>query len=167
MFTGQLVFWLWFTVLFANFAEAVAEGRGKAQADALRETRSRDRRPSSSTRRRFRQIHRDLRRCSSIPATSCWWRRATSSPATAKWSQGVASVDESAITGESAPVIRESRRRPLGRHRRHPVLSDWIKVKITAGPGSSFLDRMISLVEGAKRQKTPNEIALYDPARRA
>ncbi|MBY0276230.1 potassium-transporting ATPase subunit KdpB [Candidatus Binatia bacterium] len=158
--------WLWFTVLFANFAEAMAEGRGKAQADSLRRAR------------------RDIaaKKLDRLPQNGAF------DPAQAKWSSttsaelrkgvvvlveagdfipsdgeivmGVASVDESAITGESAPVIREAggdRSAVTGGTR---VLSDWLVVKITSDPGETFLDRMISMVEGAKRQKTPNEIAL-------
>ncbi len=157
-FTGQLSAWLWFTVLFANFAEAVAEGRGKAQADTLRKTRT------ETVAMRLRKV--DDEHGERVPATQL--RRddivlvvaGEVIPGDGDVIEGIASVDESAITGESAPVIRESggdRSAVTGGTR---VLSDWIKVKITSNPGETFLDRMIALVEGAKRQKTPNEIAL-------
>ena len=158
LFSGQLVFWLWITVLFGNFAEAVAEGRGKAQADALRETRS------HAPAKQLYAIDSDKYTVISAlqlnPGDLVLVEAGDLVPGDGEVVQGVASVDELAITGESAPVIREAggdRSAVTGGTR---VLSDWIKVKITAGPGSSFLDRMISLVEGAKRQKTPNEIAL-------
>ncbi len=155
-FEIQITFWLWITVLFANFAEAMAEGRGKAQADTLRRTKT------ETTARRLRAGGAD----EIVPATAL--RRddvvlvaaGEFIPADGEIIEGVASVDESAITGESAPVIRESggdRSAVTGGTR---VLSDWIKVRVTSDPGHSFLDRMIALVEGAERQKTPNEIAL-------
>ncbi len=158
VFTGQLSAWLWFTVVFANFAEAVAEGRGKAQADTLRKTRT------ETTAMRLRKI--DDEHGERVAATQL--RRSDLVlvvageviPGDGDVVEGIASVDESAITGESAPVIRESggdRSAVTGGTR---VLSDWIKVRITSNPGETFLDRMIALVEGAKRQKTPNEIAL-------
>ena len=157
-FTLQIVLWLWFTVLFANFAEAVAEGRGKAQADSLRRTRT------DATGKRLRDAAgRDFEQ---VPALSLRQgdlvlvEAGDLVPSDGEVIEGIASVDESAITGESAPVIRESggdRSAVTGGTR---VLSDWIKVRITAAQGSTFLDRMISLVEGARRQKTPNEIAL-------
>src|ERR1700761_6054308 len=157
-FTFQIVFWLWLTVLFANFAEAVAEGRGKAQAATLRKART----------------ETPAKRLASLNATSVQTVPAPELkqgdivlveagdliPSDGDVIEGIASVDESAITGESAPVIRESggdRSAVTGGTR---VLSDWIKVRITATQGSTFLDRMIALVEGAERQKTPNEIAL-------
>jgi K+-transporting ATPase ATPase B chain len=157
-FTGQLSAWLWFTVLFANFAEAVAEGRGKAQAATLRKTRT------DTIAMRLRRVEDE--HGERVPATQL--RRGDvvlvvageMIPGDGDVVEGIASVDESAITGESAPVIRESggdRSAVTGGTR---VLSDWIKVKITSNPGETFLDRMIALVEGAKRQKTPNEIAL-------
>ena len=159
--------WLWFTVLFANFAEAMAEGRGKAQAETLRKRARRDITakklvavPEAATSTRRRRATPTRRAPSCARATWCWSRPATSSPATARSIEGIASVDESAITGESAPVIRESggdRSAVTGGTR---VLSDWLVVRITANPGETFLDRMIAMVEGAKRQKTPNEIAL-------
>jgi len=157
-FTGQIAAWLWFTVLFANFAEAVAEGRGKAQADTLRRTKTQT--MAKQLRGKVPGPH-DV-----VPATSL--RRGDvvlveagdTIPGDGDVIDGIASVDESAITGESAPVIRESggdRSAVTGGTR---VLSDWIFVKITSNPGETFLDRMIALVEGARRQKTPNEIAL-------
>ena len=153
----QITLWLWFTVLFANFAEAMAEGRGKAQADTLRKARAETEahRPASE---RFDRSRSPAPSCA--PATWSWSSPESSFPATAKSSKAWRRVDESAITGESAPVIRESggdRSAVTGGTR---VLSDEIKVRITSNPGETFLDRMIRLVEGASRQKTPNEIAL-------
>ncbi len=156
LFTGQVAVWLWFTVLFANFAEAMAEGRGKAQADTLRKART------EAVANRL--IHGD--RVETVPASMLrkgdlvMVRAGELIPADGEIVEGVASVDESAITGESAPVIRESggdRSAVTGGTR---VISDWIKVQVTSDPGHTFLDRMIALVEGAERQKTPNEIAL-------
>jgi K+-transporting ATPase ATPase B chain len=158
-FTLQIALWLWFTVLFANFAEAVAEGRGKAQAEALRGTRLQTR----AKRLKEAGNHLDFL---SIFATEL--RRgdlvlvqaSDLIPADGDVIEGVASVDESAVTGESAPVIREAggdRSAVTGGTR---VLSDWIVIRITANPGETFIDRMIALVEGASRQKTPNEVAL-------
>ncbi len=155
-FTGQVALWLWFTVLFANFAEALAEGRGKAQAAALRglrqETIARRVKDGREERVAASVLHKgDLVVVSAGEIV----------PGDGEVIQGIASVDESAITGESAPVIRESggdRSAVTGGTR---VLSDRIVVRISANPGESFLDRMIGLVEGAKRQKTPNEIALH------
>ena len=150
---------LWFTVLFANFAEAVAEGRGKAQAETLRRTRR------DVVAVRLAAARRDAAR-EEVPAADLHRddvvlvEAGQLIPGDGEVVEGIASVDESAITGESAPVIRESggdRSAVTGGTR---VLSDWIVVRITAEPGASFLDRMIALVEGAKRQKTPNEIAL-------
>ena len=157
-FVGQIAAWLWFTVLFANFAEAVAEGRGKAQADALRRTKT-----QTMAKRLNDPASRDYEL---VPATSLERgdlvivEVGDFIPGDGDVIEGIASVDESAITGESAPVIRESggdRSAVTGGTR---VLSDWIKVHITSNPGETFLDRMIALVEGAQRQKTPNEIAL-------
>jgi len=152
----QITLWLWFTVLFANFAEAMAEGRGKAQADTLRkaraETEARKLREDGSTEL---LPSSKLRSGDIVVVAACEFI-----PGDGEVIEGVASVDESAITGESAPVIRESggdRSAVTGGTR---VLSDEIKVRITSNPGETFLDRMISLVEGASRQKTPNEIAL-------
>jgi K+-transporting ATPase ATPase B chain len=151
--------WLWFTVLFANFAEAMAEGRGKAQADSLRKARKDI---------QAKQIAQPLRDAAQSPVVASQLRKGDlvlveagdHVPGDGEIVDGVASVDESAITGESAPVIRESggdRSAVTGGTR---VLSDWLIVRITANPGETFLDRMIAMVEGAKRQKTPNEIAL-------
>jgi potassium-transporting ATPase ATP-binding subunit len=157
-FVGHISAWLWFTVLFANFAEAMAEGRGKAQADTLRRTKT------ETVAKRLRRA--ELREYESVPGTSLRQgdvvlvEAGDIIPGDGDVIEGIASVDESAITGESAPVIRESggdRSAVTGGTR---VLSDWIKVKITSNPGETFLDRMIALVEGAQRQKTPNEIAL-------
>jgi K+-transporting ATPase ATPase B chain len=151
--------WLWFTVLFANFAEAMAEGRGKAQADSLRSTR-RDVQAKKLDEPRYGATHRPAL-ASSLRKDDCILVEAGELiPSDGEVVEGVASVDESAITGESAPVIRESggdRSSVTGGTR---VLSDWLVIRVTANPGETFLDRMISLVEGAKRQKTPNEIAL-------
>jgi potassium-transporting ATPase ATP-binding subunit len=158
LFTAQITFWLWFTVLFANFAEAVAEGRGKAQADNLRRMRTdtQAKRLTSANGRNFTTVSAlDLKEGDLVLVEA-----GDFIPSDGDVVEGIASVDESAITGESAPVIRESggdRSAVTGGTR---VLSDWVKVRITAAPGSTFLDRMISLVEGAVRQKTPNEIAL-------
>ena len=155
-FEVQITFWLWLTVLFANFAEAMAEGRGKAQADTLRkakaETVAHRERPDGSLER----VPAPMLRRGDVVRVSA----GELIPVDGEIIDGVASVDESAITGESAPVIRESggdRSAVTGGTR---VLSDWIRVKATANPGETFLDRMIALVEGAERQKTPNEIAL-------
>ena len=152
----QITLWLWFTVLFANFAEAMAEGRGKAQAETLRkaraETEARKLLDDGSTRI---VASSKLRSGDVVLVAACEFI-----PSDGEVIEGVASVDESAITGESAPVIRESggdRSAVTGGTR---VLSDEIKVRITSNPGETFLDRMICLVEGASRQKTPNEIAL-------
>jgi K+-transporting ATPase ATPase B chain len=155
-FIAQLAIWLWFTVLFANFAEAVAEGRGKAQAKALRGTRVKTIAHRLAKNGRVEEVNaNDLRKDDVVVA-----RAGEVIPADGDVIEGAATVDESAITGESAPVIRESggdRSAVTGGTR---VLSDEIKIRISINPGEGFLDRMISLVEGAKRQKTPNEIAL-------
>ncbi len=155
LFTGQVAFWLWFTVVFANFAEAMAEGRGKAQAAALRRTKA------ETNAVRLRDGERDIVAANSLRAGDIVRVEAGELiPGDGEIIEGVASVDESAITGESAPVIREAggdRSAVTGGTR---VLSDWIHVRITSNPGETFLDRMIALVEGAVRQKTPNEIAL-------
>jgi potassium-transporting ATPase ATP-binding subunit len=158
LFSGQITLWLWFTVLFANFAEAVAEGRGKAQADTLRRMRTETR--AKRLRDERAQVF-DLVTSTQLKAGDVVLVEAGDFvPSDGEVIEGVASVDESAITGESAPVIRESggdRSAVTGGTR---VISDWVKVRITAAAGSTFLDRMIALVEGAVRQKTPNEIAL-------
>src|SRR5271155_3637258 len=155
-FNLQITLWLWFTVLFANFAEAMAEGRGKAQADTLRkakgETMAYRYRKDGSTE----AVSSSALRVDDIIKVEAGQFIAGDGEVI----EGVASVDESAITGESAPVIREAggdRSAVTGGTR---VLSDWIKIRITSNPGETFLDRMIALVEGAERQRTPNEIAL-------
>ncbi len=155
LFTGQVTLWLWFTVLFANFAEAMAEGRGKAQADALRKTRTQTHARKLVGGKEQNVPAPDLRRDDLFVCES-----GDVIPADGEIVEGIASVDESAITGESAPVIRESGGDRSAVTGGTKVLSDRIVVKVTANPGESFLDRMIALVEGAQRQKTPNEIAL-------
>ncbi len=155
-FNLQITLWLWFTVLFANFAEAMAEGRGKAQADTLRKARSETLANRLLKDGAIEQVSSAKLRTGDIVLVSA----GEFIPSDGTITDGVASVDESAITGESAPVIRESggdRSAVTGGTR---VLSDHIKVEITSNPGETFLDRMIALVEGASRQKTPNEIAL-------
>ena len=157
-FTFQIVLWLWITVLFANFAEAVAEGRGKAQAATLRRARTETmaKRLPAITATQYQEVAAPSLRVGDIVLVEV----GDLIPSDGEVIEGIASVDESAITGESAPVIRESggdRSAVTGGTR---VQSDWIKVRITAAQGSTFLDRMIALVEGAERQKTPNEIAL-------
>ena len=156
-FNLQITLWLWFTVLFANFAEAMAEGRGKAQAETLRRARSETMANRLlGTDGRIEQIASSKLRAGDLCVVSA----GEFIPSDGEIVEGVASVDESAITGESAPVIREAggdRSAVTGGTR---VLSDQIKIKITSNPGETFLDRMIALVEGAERQKTPNEIAL-------
>ncbi len=155
-FVIQVALWLWFTVLFANFAEAMAEGRGKAQAKALRKTRTQTMANLLPSDGSLEKIPAEQLRKGDIVLVSA----GEIIPADGEVIEGIASVDESAITGESAPVIREAggdRSAVTGGTR---VLSDWIKVSVTANPGESFLDHMIALVEGAHRQKTPNEIAL-------
>ena len=155
-FNLQITLWLWFTVLFANFAEAMAEGRGKAQADTLRKARSETMANRLLDSGGFEQVSSSKLRAGDMVLVSA----GEFIPSDGTIIEGVASVDESAITGESAPVIRESgddRSAVTGGTR---VLSDHIKVEITSNPGETFLDRMIALVEGAERQKTPNEIAL-------
>src|SRR6202142_1598999 len=156
LFVAQIAVWLWFTVLFANFAEAVAEGRGKAQAKALRQTRTRTNANKLNARGAIETVDADSLRKGDVVLV----RANEIIPADGEIILGAATVDESAITGESAPVIREAggdRSAVPGGPR---VLSDEIRIRITANPGEGFLDRMISLVEGASRQKTPNEIAL-------
>src|SRR5712691_5191475 len=158
LFSGQITVWLWFTVLCANFAEAVAEGRGKAQADALRRTRTETKAKhlQAANSRNFELVDAVVLK----PGDLALVEPGDLIPSDGEVIEGVASVDESAITGESAPVIRESggdRSAVTGGTR---VTSDWLRVRITAAQGSTFLDRMIALVEGAVRQKTPNEIAL-------
>ena len=155
-FNLQITLWLWFTVLFANFAEAMAEGRGKAQAETLRRAKSETLANRVLPDGRIETVSGAKLRSGDVVVVSA----GETIPGDGDIIEGVASVDESAITGESAPVIRESggdRSAVTGGTR---VLSDHIKVKITSNPGETFLDRMIALVEGAERQKTPNEIAL-------
>ena len=158
-FQLQIVFWLWATVLFANFAEAVAEGRGKAQADALRRPR-RTPSPGGSSETAPRPTRSGFQPRASARATSSSSRRTSMIPGDGTVIEGIASVNESAITGESAPVIREAGGDRSAVTGGTTVLSDRIVVEITSEPGQTFLDRMIRLVEGAERQKTPNEIAL-------
>jgi potassium-transporting ATPase ATP-binding subunit len=156
VFTGLVALFLWFTVLFANFAEAIAEGRGKAQADALRQTRSET---TAHVRRPDGTIEERASTALDV-GDECVVSAGEIIPSDGEIIEGIASVDESAITGESAPVIREAggdRSAVTGGTR---VLSDQIVVRITARAGETFLDRMIALVEGSSRQKTPNEIAL-------
>jgi len=157
-FEFQIILWLWFTVLFANFAEAIAEGRGKAQAETLRRTRSET---------KAKLLDRpDGKSVKLVPSTSLrvgdlvLVEAGDLIPSDGEIVEGVASVNEAAITGESAPVIRESGGDRSAVTGGTQVLSDWIRVRVTANPGQTFLDRMIKLVEGAERQKTPNEIAL-------
>jgi K+-transporting ATPase ATPase B chain len=155
-FNLQITLWLWFTVVFANFAEAMAEGRGKAQADTLRKARSETIANRILDNGQTEQVASSKLKAADLVFVSA----GELIPSDGEIIEGVASVDESAITGESAPVIREAggdRSAVTGGTR---VLSDRIKVKITSNPGETFLDRMIALVEGAERQKTPNEIAL-------
>jgi K+-transporting ATPase ATPase B chain len=158
-FIGAVALWLWFTVLFANYSEAIAEGRGKAQAEALRKTRK------ETVAKKLRQPHRETG-YENTPSTNLrkddlfLVEAGDIIPVDGEIVEGIASVDESAVTGESAPVIREfggDRSAVTGGTR---LLSDWLVVRVTANPGEGFLDRMIGLIEGAKRQKTPNEIAL-------
>src|SRR5262245_50825174 len=155
--------WLWFTVLFANFAEAMAEGRGKAQAASLRKAR-RDleaKRLRHPERHRGRTTEYDVVSAAGLRRGDVVLVEAQDFiPADGEIIEGVASVNEAAITGESAPVIREAGGDRSAVTGGTQVLSDWIVVKVTANPGEAFLDRMIALVEGARRQKTPNEIAL-------
>ena len=156
-FSLQVVLWLWFTVLFANFAEAVAEGRGKAQAESLRKTRSETQaKLLIGDDNRYRMVPSNSLKVGDVVLVE----PGDIIPSDGEVVEGVASVNEAAITGESAPVIRESGGDRSAVTGGTQVLSDWIKVRITAGAGSTFIDKMIALVEGAERQKTPNEIAL-------
>ncbi len=155
-FTIQITLWLWFTVLFANFAEAMAEARGKAQADSLRKTKTDALAKRIAANGKIEQVTSSALRAGDVVHCDA----GDLIPGDGEVIDGIATVDESVITGESAPVIRESggdRSAVTGGTR---VLSDQIKIKITSNPGETFLDRMIALVEGAQRQKTPNEIAL-------
>ena len=157
-FTFQIILWLWFTVLFANFAEAVAEGRGKAQAESLKKTRTESQAKllSGSDNKVYRLVPGTALKVGDIVLVEA----GDNIPSDGEVIEGVASVNEAAITGESAPVIRESGGDRSAVTGGTQVLSDWIRVRITAAQGSTFIDRMIRLVEGAERQKTPNEIAL-------
>lgn len=154
-FNFQITLWLWFTVLFANFAEAIAEGRGKAQADSLRKSRTQTKARKLFNNKEEIVLANDLRKGDVVICDA-----GDVIPADGDVISGIASVDESAITGESAPVIRESGGDRCAVTGGTKVISDTITIKITSEPGFTFLDRMIALVEGAKRQKTPNEIAL-------
>src|SRR5580700_8135914 len=158
LFEFQIILWLWFTVLFANFAEAIAEGRGKAQADTLRRQRSETpaKLLNGTDRKNFKLVPSTGLKVGDIVLVEA----GDMIPSDGEVIEGMASVNEAAITGESAPVIRESGGDRSAVTGGTQVLSDWIRVRITAAPGSTFLDRMIRLVEGAERQKTPNEIAL-------
>jgi K+-transporting ATPase ATPase B chain len=158
LFTLQIIIWLWFTVLFANFAEAVAEGRGKAQADSLRRTRTETQAKllGEGDSRAYRMVPGTSLKVGDIVLVEA----GDTIPSDGEVIEGIASVNEAAITGESAPVIRESGGDRSAVTGGTQVLSDWIRVRITAAAGSTFIDRMIKLVEGAERQKTPNEIAL-------
>jgi K+-transporting ATPase ATPase B chain len=157
-FEFQIVLWLWFTVLFANFSEAIAEGRGKAQADALRRQRTETQAKllSGFDRSNYKKVPGTSLKVGDVVLVEA----GDTIPSDGEVIEGIASVNEAAITGESAPVIRESGGDRSAVTGGTQVLSDWIKVRITAALGSTFLDRMIRLVEGAERQKTPNEIAL-------
>jgi K+-transporting ATPase ATPase B chain len=157
-FSFQVNLWLWFTVLFANFAEAVAEGRGKAQADSLRKARTETQAKllTGTDRTQFKMVPGTSLKVGDVVIVDA----GDIIPSDGEVIEGVASVNEAAITGESAPVIRESGGDRSAVTGGTQVLSDWIRVRITAAAGSTFIDRMIALVEGAERQKTPNEIAL-------
>ncbi|SCB12693.1 K+-transporting ATPase ATPase B chain [Bradyrhizobium yuanmingense] len=156
-FTFQIILWLWFTVLFANLAEAVAEGRGKAQAETLRKTRTESQaKLLSGAGRDYKLVSGTSLKVGDLVLVEA----GDTIPSDGEVIEGVASVNEAAITGESAPVIRESGGDRSAVTGGTQVLSDWIRVRITAAQGSTFIDRMIKLVEGAERQKTPNEIAL-------
>jgi potassium-transporting ATPase ATP-binding subunit len=157
-FTFQIILWLWVTVIFANFAEAVAEGRGKAQAAALRQNR--EKLFAKLITDEPKNVYIPINALELSPGQLVLVEAGDLIPSDGEVVEGVASVNEAAITGESAPVIREAGGDRSAVTGGTQVLSDWIKVRITAAPGSTFLDRMIALVEGAERQKTPNEIAL-------
>ncbi len=166
-FIGTIAIWLWFTVLFANFAEALAEGRGKAQAESLRRMRR------DTTAKRLAASFRpgggrepDPSDYTVLPSSALrkgdlfTVKAGDTIPADGEIAEGIASVNESVITGESAPVIRESGGDRSAVTGGTVILSDWLIIRASANPGEGFLDHMISLIEGAKRQKTPNEIAL-------
>jgi potassium-transporting ATPase ATP-binding subunit len=158
LFEAQIIVWLWFTVLFANFAEAIAEGRGKAQAETLRRTRTQTQAKllTGSDQKSYRLVPSINLKVGDVVLVEA----GDMIPSDGEVVEGIASVNEAAITGESAPVIRESGGDRSAVTGGTQVISDWVRVRITAAQGSTFLDRMISLVEGAERQKTPNEIAL-------
>ncbi|TDU28846.1 K+-transporting ATPase ATPase B chain [Panacagrimonas perspica] len=157
LWSGQIALWLWFTVLFANFSESLAEGRGKARADSLR---------SAKGETEAKKVQRDGKRIERVSSRSLragdivLVEAGDNIPGDGEVIEGIATVNEAAVTGESAPVLRESGGDRSSVTGGTKVVSDWIKVRITANPGESFLDRMIGLVEGAARQKTPNELAL-------
>ena len=159
-FSFQIVAWLWFTVIFANFAEAVAEGRGKAQAATLRRAKTETMAKLLSGPSLAQDQWREVAGTSLKPGDVVLVEAGDMIPSDGEVIEGVASVNEAAITGESAPVIRESGGDRSAVTGGTQVISDRLKVRITAAQGSTFLDRMIALVEGAERQKTPNEIAL-------
>jgi K+-transporting ATPase ATPase B chain len=158
LFEVQIIVWLWFTVLFANFAEAIAEGRGKAQAETLRRTRTQTQAKllTGSDHKSYRMVPSIDLKVGDVVLVEA----GDTIPSDGEVVEGIASVNEAAITGESAPVIRESGGDRSAVTGGTQVISDWVRVRITAAQGSTFLDRMIKLVEGAERQKTPNEIAL-------
>jgi potassium-transporting ATPase ATP-binding subunit len=158
LFEVQIIVWLWFTVLFANFAEAIAEGRGKAQAEALRRTRTQTQAKllTGTDHKSYRMVPSINLKVGDVVLVEA----PDTIPSDGEVIEGIASVNEAAITGESAPVIRESGGDRSAVTGGTQVISDWIRVRITAAQGATFLDRMIRLVEGAERQKTPNEIAL-------
>ena len=160
LFAGQIAAWLWFTVLFANFAEAFAEGRGKAQAAALRKTRSDTRARRFLDPKNLGDILQGVSALDLRVGDVVLVEAGETIPGDGEIIEGLATVNEAAITGESAPVIREAGGDRSAVTGGCTVLSDAIKVRITAAPGSTFIDRMIGLVEGAQRQKTPNELAL-------
>ena len=157
-FALQIIVWLWFTILFANFAEAVAEGRGKAQASTLRQTREETKAKLIVDEKTGLVV--PTRASKLGPGQIVLVEAGDLIPSDGEVIEGVASVNEAAITGESAPVVREAGGDRSAVTGGTLVVSDWLKVRITAAPGTTFLDRMIKLVEGAERQKTPNEIAL-------
>ena len=159
LFSGQIAAWLWFTVLFANFAEAIAEGRGRAQADTLRQTRTETRAKRilmSGNNELYEGVTASDLEVGDLVRVDA----GETIPIDGEIVEGIASVNEAAVTGESAPVIRESGGDRSAVTGGTTVISDWLIIRVTSAPGSSFLDRMIALVEGAARQKTPNELAL-------
>src|SRR5277367_790080 len=160
LFSGQIAFWLWFTVLFANFAEAVAEGRGKAQAETLRKSRSDTQAKRYVDPKNLGSSYQKVNALDLRVGDVVLVEAGDIIPGDGDIIEGLASVNESAITGESAPVIREAGGDRSAVTGGTTVLSDQIKVRISAAEGSTFIDRMIALVEGAERQKTPNELAL-------